>query len=134
MAKLSTAMKKAIDQLAQQIMSSSIYQDFQEKSATLANNSEFRSISQQLEEKQKILDKLSDNEEDIPEEYLEELEEISKKLLAEPMFIEYLKAQDKLVSLLELINDELSSSLGFDFADTINFSREEEEEEEESWE
>jgi cell fate (sporulation/competence/biofilm development) regulator YlbF (YheA/YmcA/DUF963 family) len=131
-AKLNTAMKKAIEQLAQQIMSSSVYQDFQEKSATLANNPEFRSISQQLEEKQQILDKLSDNEEDIPDEYLEELEEISKKLLAEPMFIEYLKAQDKLVSLLELINDELSSSLGFDFADTVNFSREEEEEE--SWE
>jgi len=126
-------MKKAIEQLAQQIMSSSVYQDFQEKSAALAKNPDFLSVSKELEEKQKILDKLSDNEEDIPDEYLEELEEISKKLLAEPLFIDYLKAQDKLVSLLELINDELSSSLGFDFADTVNFSKEEEEGEE-SWE
>ncbi|GEM_PF-994091 len=133
MAKLTANMKKAIDQLAQLIISSSAYQDFQEKSTTLAKNPDFLSVSKELEEKQKILDKLSDNEEDIPDEYLEELEEISKKLLAEPLFIDYLKAQDKLVSLLELINDELSSSLGFDFADTVNFSKEEEEGEE-SWE
>ncbi|MBP9015278.1 MAG: YlbF family regulator [Candidatus Atribacteria bacterium] len=133
MAKLTANMKKAIDQLAQLIISSSAYQDFQEKSTALAKNPDFLSVSKELEEKQKILDKLSDNEEDIPDEYLEELEEISKKLLAEPLFIDYLKAQDKLVSLLELINDELSSSLGFDFADTVNFSKEEEEGEE-SWE
>jgi len=132
-AKLTANMKKAIDQLAQLIISSSAYQDFQEKSTALAKNPDFLSVSKELEEKQKILDKLSDNEEDIPDEYLEELEEISKKLLAEPLFIDYLKAQDKLVSLLELINDELSSSLGFDFADTVNFSKEEEEGEE-SWE
>ena len=133
MAKLTANMKKAIDQLAQLIISSSAYQDFQEKSTALAKNPDFLSVSKELEEKQKILDKLSDNEEDIPDEYLEELEEISKKLLAEPLFIDYLKAQDKLVSLLELINDELSSSLGFDFADTVNFFKEEEEGEE-SWE
>ncbi len=53
-----------------------------------------------------MLDKLADSEEDIPDEYLEELEEISKQLLSEPLFVDYLKAQDQLISLLELINDE----------------------------
>ncbi len=77
-----------------------------------------------------MLDKLADSEEDIPDEYLEELEEISKQLLSEPLFVDYLKAQDQLISLLELINDELSSLLGFDFADSINFLKEEEEGEE----
>ncbi|HOA99631.1 MAG TPA: YlbF family regulator [Candidatus Atribacteria bacterium] len=130
MAKLTKSMKEAIDQLAQQIISSAAYQNFQEKRALLANDPNFLSLYQQLEEKQDMLDKLADSEEDIPDEYLEELEEISKQLLSEPLFVDYLKAQDQLISLLELINDELSSLLGFDFADSINFLKEEEEGEE----
>lgn len=133
MVKLAKSMKEVINQLAQQIISSTAYKNFQEKRALLANHPEFLSLFQQLEEKQKELDKLTDNEEDIPDEYLEELEDISKQLLSEPVFVDYLKAQDQLVSLLELINDELSSALGFDFADSVNFLREEEEGEE-SWE
>ena len=75
MAKLTKSMKEAIDQLAQQIISSAAYQNFQEKRALLANDPNFLSLYQQLEEKQDMLDKLADSEEDIPDEYLEELEE-----------------------------------------------------------
>ena len=53
-----------------------------------------------------------------------------------------IEAEDELVSLLEQINDELSSLLGFDFASSVFLSRdedddddeEEEEEGEEFWE
>jgi len=139
---LNNGMKKAINQLTQQIISSSVYQNFVEKRNTLTSNPEFSSLFQKLEERREFLDRIVDDGENITDDDLEEIEQIIEQLLTDPLFVDYFEAEDELVSLLEQINDELSSLLGFDFASSVFLSRdedddddeEEEEEGEEFWE
>lgn len=112
---LNLQLKTVVQTLVQQIKDTSSYQNFEHFQSLLLEDPEAVEKIRQWEEKEgAIIERIENGEAD--QEDLIELQNSSRELLANPLILSYFQAQDKLVSVLQEINREISSELGFDFA------------------
>jgi cell fate (sporulation/competence/biofilm development) regulator YlbF (YheA/YmcA/DUF963 family) len=123
-------LKDAIRSLVEQIATTQPFQDFESTRSMLSRNVEALQLLEHLEEEQRSLSRLA-LQRDLADEDFTAIEEARQKALAHPVILAYFQAQDRLVSLLQEINNEMSSLLGFDFASS---AAQPERELEEDWE
>lgn len=114
---LNLQLKTVIQTLVREIKDTSSYQNFEHFQSLLLQDPEAVDKIRQWEEKESaIIERIENGEAD--QEDLMELQNSSRELLSNPLILSYFQAQDKLVSVLQEINREISSELGFDFANS----------------
>ncbi|MEN3185605.1 MAG: YlbF family regulator [Atribacterota bacterium] len=116
--------------LAELIMATQFFRDFERSREMLTSNLEAMGLLHKLEEAQANLNQIAMQRE-VTDEDLVEMEHIRQKAFSNPVILSYFQAQDRLVSLLQEVNGEMSSILGFDFAQS---AAQVEPEPEEEWE
>ncbi len=127
---MSNDVKDAARHLAEKIATTQPFRDFENTRAILTSNIEAMSLLRKLEEAQERLNHIALQRE-VTDEDFAEMEDIRQKAFSHPAILSYFQAQDRLVSLLQEINGEMSSVLGFDFAGS---AAQAEREPEEEWE
>ncbi len=127
---MSDDVKDAARSLAEKIITTQSFQDFESTRSILVNNIEAMGLLHKLEEAQERLNHIALQRE-VTDEDFAEMEEVRQKAFSHPVILSYFQAQDRLVSLLQEINSEMSSILGFDFASS---AAQTEREPEEEWE
>ncbi|MEN3202117.1 MAG: YlbF family regulator [Atribacterota bacterium] len=127
---LSQALKDAIRSLVEQIISTQPFQDFENTRIMLSRDAKALQLLERLEEEQKSLSRIA-LQRDLVDEDFAGIEQARQEALSHPVILAYFQAQDRLVSLLQEINNEMSNLLGFDFASSAAQS---ERELEEGWE
>ncbi|MDK2897379.1 MAG: hypothetical protein PWP04_1499 [Candidatus Atribacteria bacterium] len=114
---LNLQLKTVIQTLVQEIKDTSSYRNFEHFQSLLLQDPEAVDKIRQWEEKESaVIERIENGEAD--QEDLMELQNSSQELLSNPLILSYFQAQDKLVSVLQEINREISSELGFDFANS----------------
>lgn len=125
---VSHEIKDAARSLAERILATQPFQDFENSRELLTSNLEAMGLLRKLEEAQENLNQIALQRE-ITDNDFAEMEKIRQKAFAHPVILAYFQAQDRLVSLLQEINGEMSAILGFDFASSAaQLEREPEEE------
>lgn len=114
---LNLQLRTVIQTLVREIKDTSSYQNFEHFQSLLLQDPEAVDKIRQWEEKESaVIERIENGEAD--QEDLMELQNSSRELLSNPLILSYFQAQDKLVSVLQEINREISSELGFDFANS----------------
>lgn len=125
---MSHEIKDAARSLAEQILAAQAFRDFENSRELLTSNLEAMSLLRKLEEAQENLNQIALQRE-VTDEDFAEIEKVRQKAFAHPVILSYFQAQDRLVLLLQEINGEMSTILGFDFASSAaQLEREPEEE------
>lgn len=127
---MSLEIKDTARSLAEKILATSLFQDFESTRELLTSNLEAMSLLRKLEEAQSQLSQIASQREVTDDDFVE-VEKIRQKAFTHPVILAYFQAQDRLVSLLQEINGEVSAILGFDFASS---AAQLEHEPEEEWE
>ncbi|NSW76006.1 MAG: YlbF family regulator [Candidatus Atribacteria bacterium] len=127
---MSHEVKDAARSLAELIMATQLFRDFESSREILTSNLEAMSLLRKLEEAQTNLNQIAMQRE-VTDEDFAEMEQVRQRAFANPVILSYFQAQDRLVSLLQEVNGEMSSVLGFDFAQS---AAQLEPEPEEEWE
>lgn len=127
---LSQSLKDAIRSLAEQIICTQPFRDFENTRSLLSRNTEALQLLERLEEEQRSLSRIA-LQRDLVDEDFAGIERVRQEALSNPVILAYFQAQDRLVSLLQEVNNEMSTLLGFDFASSAAQS---EREPEEGWE
>lgn len=127
---MSHEVKDAARSLAELIMATQFFRDFESSREMLTSNLEAMSLLHKLEEAQTNLNQIAMQRE-VTDEDFAEMERVRQRAFANPVILSYFQAQDRLVSLLQEVNGEMSSVLGFDFAQS---AAQLEPEPEEEWE
>lgn len=112
---LPQSLKDAIRSLVEQIVCTQPFQDFENTRSMLSKNTEALRLLERLEEEQRSLSRIALQRDLVDEDFVG-IEQARQEALSHPVILAYFQAQDRLVSLLQEINNEMSALLGFDFA------------------
>ena len=128
---LNEDLKNASRKLANIIMQSPIYQQFQLTHAAVLGNKAASSIMDSIKIEQERLFEISCDR-DFEEDDFIQLNSLHKKAEKNPIINSYFEAERNLSKLTQAINTELTSLIGFDFA--LSIIQDEDLDEEGTWE
>jgi len=117
-AQLSPDLVNASRKLANLIMQTSVYQQFQQANMEIINNESASSIMNSIKTEQDRLIEISCDRE-IEEDDFVQLNFLHEKAENDPIIHSYFEAEKNLFKLTQAINNELTSLIGFDFALSI---------------
>ena len=128
---LSEDLRNASRKFAEEIMQTTVYEQFQITHSAILENEVASSIMNLLRDEQERLLEIS-CERDIEESDFTELNNLHEKANNNQLIRSYLEAEKSLFQLTQALNTEITSLIGFDFA--LSVIHRDDDDEEEVWE